>query len=339
MKKLLILGLILICLLARAQENQLIVMFYNTENLFDTEDDPEKTDEGFTPEGNYHWTKARLYKKLNNLARVILASGEWDNPSIIGLCEVENRNVLQMFTQYTALKSVGYRFIHYESPDPRGIDVALLYNPDDFMPLISRPIRVKNEKGELLQTRDILYVKGLVRDIDTLHIFVNHWPSKYGSVAGSLPRRFAAALTLKQQVDSLLHQGEANILIMGDLNDNPFDISVKDVLQACIDTANCESSLINLMAPLMKTQNAGSHKFQGQWDIIDNIIVSKTLYEGKLHLRARKAKIFAPPFMLTKDKNYTGKKIYRTYNGMKYEGGYSDHLPVITFLAVKRTEI
>jgi len=146
MKKLLILGLILICLLARAQENQLIVMFYNTENLFDTEDDPEKTDEGFTPEGNYHWTKARLYKKLNNLARVILASGEWDNPSIIGLCEVENRNVLQMFTQYTALKSVGYRFIHYESPDPRGIDVALLYNPDDFMPLISRPIRLKTKK-------------------------------------------------------------------------------------------------------------------------------------------------------------------------------------------------
>ena len=339
MKYIFILGMSLFYFLAQAQENVLTIMFYNAENLFDAEDDPEKEDEGFTPQGSYHWSKARLYKKINNLARVILSADEWQNPSIIGMCEIENDNVLRMLTQYTALKSVGYRFIHYESPDPRGIDVAMLYNPDDFEPLFSRPIRIKDEKGLPLQTRDILYVKGLVRNIDTLHVFVNHWPSKYGGVAGSLPRRFAAAKTLKQQVDSLLHLRDANILIMGDLNDNPFDVSVKDVLQACIDTANCSSSLINLVAPLMKTQNIGSHKFQGQWDIIDNIIVSRTLYEGRLHLAAQKVKIFAPDFMLTPDKTYTGQRIFRTYYGMKYEGGYSDHLPIMTYLSIKSTDL
>lgn len=322
--------------LLSGQEKGFTVMFYNVENLFDTEDDPLKADEGFTSNGTYRWNKSRLYKKLNNLAKVIMAAGEWEMPGLIGLCEIENDFVLKMLVNSSPLKGLGYLFIHHESPDPRGIDVALLYRKNSFKVMQHRAIPVKDSLGNRLQTRDILFVSGTLPNGDTLHIFINHWPSKYGGVAGSMPRRFAAARTLRSLTDSLLAARQHNILIMGDLNDNPFDLSVKNILGACSDTSQpCLSGLYDLMAPLMKKQNIGSHKFQGQWDIIDHIIVSKKLLECRGNLCLRKAEIFSPEFLLTTDETFTGKRVFRTYNGMRYEGGFADHLPVRARIDIK----
>lgn len=322
--------------LLSGQEKGYTVMFYNVENLFDTDDDPQKADEGFTPNGTYRWNKSRLYKKLNNLAKVIMAAGEWEMPGLIGLCEIENDFVLKMLVNASPLKGMGYRFIHYESPDPRGIDVALLYRPQTFEIIQHRAIPIKDSLGNLLNTRDILFVSGILFNGDTLHIFINHWPSKYGGVAGSMPRRFAAARILRSFTDSLLAVGQPNILIMGDLNDNPYDLSVKNILGACSDKGQpCLSGLYDLMAPLMKKQNIGSHKFQGQWDIIDHIIVSKKLLDCDGSLCLKEAEIFSPEFLLTSDDTYTGKRIFRTYNGVRYEGGCADHLPVRAWLEIK----
>lgn len=323
-------------LLLQAQEQGFYAMFYNVENLFDTDDDPQKADEGFTPGGDYRWNKTRLYRKLNNLARVIIAAGEWEMPGLVGLCEVENDKVLQMLLSYTPLKGAGYRFIHHESPDPRGIDVALLYQPALFKVIQHRAVTVRDSLGNLLNTRDILFVTGILPTGDTLHVFINHWPSKYGGVAGSMPRRFAAARTLRHLTDSLQKSSTAHILIMGDLNDNPFDLSVKEILGACPDTTPpCPSGLIDLMAPLMKKQHLGTHKFQGQWDIIDHIIVSRPMATCKSRLCLKKAEIFAPDFLLVPDESYTGRRIFRTYNGMRYEGGFADHLPVRARISFK----
>ena len=310
------------------------VMFYNVENLFDTEDNSLTADEAFTPEGDYHWNKKRLYKKLNNLSRVILAAGEWDYPALAGLCETENRKVLEMLIRYTPLQKAGYQIIHYDSPDPRGIDVALLFRPEVFRPLFHQGIQPRDSAGNPLKTRDILYVKGILANTDTLHVFVNHWPSKYGGVAASLHKRFAVARTLKSLTDSIFCQGPAHVLIMGDLNDNPMDASVREILGACPDTLNCPSGFYNLMAPHLNRPAVGSHKYRGQWDIIDHIIVSETLFRGNLGLKARSGHIFRPEFLLTQDESWTGFRIFRTYNGRKYEGGFADHLPVYTDIIV-----
>lgn len=323
-------------LLLQAQEQGFFAMFYNVENLFDTEDDPQKADEGFTPGGDYRWNKTRLYRKLNNLARVIIAAGEWEMPGLVGLCEVENAQVLQLLLKYSPLKSVSYRFIHHESPDPRGIDVALLYRPELFKVIQHKAVSIKDSLGNLLNTRDILFVSGILPSGDTLHVFINHWPSKYGGVAGSMPRRFAAARTLRHLTDSLQKSNASNILIMGDLNDNPHDLSVKEILGACPDTTSpCPSGLIDLMAPLMKRQHIGTHKFQGQWDIIDHIIVSRSMATCRSQVCLQQAEVFAPEFLLVPDETYTGRRIYRTYNGMRYEGGFADHLPVRARISFK----
>ncbi len=330
--------LLLAPLFLKGQIQSFTVISYNVENLFDTEDDPEKTDEGFTPEGEYHWTKSRLYKKLNNLARVIIAAGEWEMPGLVGLCEVENDRVLEMLLNYTPLNRGGYRYIHHESPDPRGIDVALLYRPEVFSVLAHRAVPIKDSSGNILKTREILFVSGRLPNGDTLHVFINHWPSKYGGVAGSMPRRFAAARTLRQLTDSLQASQQCHIVIMGDLNDNPFDLSVNEILGACTDTIHsCHSGLFNLLAPWMRKPNMGSHKFQGQWDIIDHIIVSESLAICSGRLCMPKAEIFAPEFLLTPDEAYTGRRIFRTYNGMRYEGGFADHLPVKAKLWIEQT--
>jgi len=313
---------------AGAQKGKARVMFYNVENLFDTHNDSLTADEEFTPDGGRYWSPKRFYSKINNLARVILSVGEWELPAIVGMCEVENGEVLRRLISYSPLKTSGYKIIHHESPDPRGIDVAMLYRPDVFRVLYHRAVRISDSAGRLLNTRDILYAKGIFLNADTLHVFVNHWPSKYGGVAASLPRRKQVASVLRALTDSIRRQGPANILIMGDLNDNPTDLSVKETLSACNDTLHCPSGLVNLMFPLLKDPTAGTHKYQGQWDIIDHIIVSERMVRKNSPLVVLQASIHAPAFLLKEDAAFTGKRLFRTYLGMRYEGGFSDHLPV-----------
>lgn len=313
---------------AKQGKDYLRLMFYNAENFFDTEDDPAVNDNEFTPEGAMHWTKTRYIAKRNALFRVIANIGEWEPPALIGLCEIENRSVLDDFVKNTPLTKYPYRIIHRESPDQRGIDVALLYRGDLLKRIDEQFIRVRfgdNRK----RTRDILYAALRTSAGDTLHVFVNHWPSRSGGQRQSEPGRVLAASLLRSKVDSVFgHNHGAKIVITGDLNDGPTDKSVRKELNALTDTTQAKlSALFNLTA-YKTAEKTGTIKYQGKWSVFDQIIVSGGLLRGATKTDVSKCHIFRADYLLEPDSRYSGVKLSRTYIGPKYNGGFSDHLPV-----------
>lgn len=318
-------------------EDAMRIMFYNTENLFDPSDDSAKADEEYMPGGMRGWTFSRLKRKLINISKVTLAVGGWEPPEIIGLCEVENRLVLYQLTNDTPLKSFGYKIIHRESPDPRGIDVALLYRSDKFRVLYSTPIQIRFPFDTASRTRDILFVKGIACKRDTLNIFVNHWPSKFGGAAATIPKRNYVASVLRKNVDSLLAVNpNANILIMGDLNDSPTDESVSKILNARMDSVNlAPDDLYNMLAGAGISWEKGTIKFREQWETIDHMIISHHMLS---YTTPHSMHIFDAPFLLQDDEAWFGQKPFRTYYGAKYIGGFSDHLPVYMDINFNKTE-
>ncbi|PVX52243.1 hypothetical protein C7377_0550 [Balneicella halophila] len=307
------------------------IVFYNVENLFDVENDSLTVDDDFTREGRMYWSFNKYKKKINRIAQVIMAVGGWEIPEIVGLCEVENRYVLEGLTRYTALARFHYDIIHYDSPDRRGIDVAMLYQKDKFTPLYTEALKVDLKDLDGGTTRDILYVKGETTTQDTLHIFVNHWPSKYGGALQTVPKRNKAALTLKAKTDSLLQNDPlAKIIIMGDLNTEADRTPIVKTLGARIKWENTdELGLYNLSARWNKISGYGSHKYHGVWGSLDHIIVSNGMFKGRgsLFVYENDAKVYCPAFLLEDDKE-GGQKPFRTNIGMKYNDGFSDHLPV-----------
>ncbi|MFO7879408.1 MAG: endonuclease/exonuclease/phosphatase family protein [Bacteroidota bacterium] len=307
------------------------IMFYNVENLFDTEDDPDKWDEEFTPDTAKYWTYYRYQQKLFQIYQVITAVGGWDAPDVVGLSEVENRTVLEELISKTPLYNAGYEIIHYESPDGRGIDVAMLYREKNFNPIEDYPIPVVFP-GDQRATRDILYVKGEVRTGDTVHLFVNHWPSRWGGQMETEPKRVHAASVLRHHVDSLFKEHKnPHIVIMGDLNDYPDNKSITQTLRAQKTFSNPRPEVLyNLSYYLQEEKGQGSHKYQGEWGILDQIIVSGSLLDksGALYTDFDHVSVFMGDFLLEKDEKNVGKQPNRTYIGYKYHGGYSDHLPV-----------
>jgi predicted extracellular nuclease len=304
-------------------------MFYNVENLFDTIDDPITRDEEFTPEGSKRWTSFRYYSKLQKTAKVIIAVGAWQSPEIIGLCEIENRRTLEDLIRLTPLSSLDYAIIHKESPDHRGIDVGLLYKKSSFEPVYYDFIKIDFPFDPDATTRDILYAKGILKEKDTLHVFINHWPSRYGGKEQSAPRRIRAAFLLRQFIDSLqIVSPDASIIIAGDFNDEPFDKSISSVLGAGDDSTS-HTALLNLMIPLKK-KGKGSYKYQYEWSMIDQIIVSNSMKSpsNKLSIIPGTLAILKTDWLLEEDKRYPGNKPFRTYAGPRYINGYSDHLPV-----------
>lgn len=306
------------------------ICFWNIENLFDTYDDTTRLDEDFTPGGIKHWGYSKFIKKINHLAKTILAIGEWNPPAIAGMCEVENRYVLSRLVSQTPLKPYKYEIVHFESPDRRGIDVAMIYRPAIFSLLSVRSVPVRFPFDTLTRTREILMVTGTLFGSDTLTVFVNHWPSRMGGSVASQPKRNFVATLIRRLTDSIFsRRPDANILIMGDFNDEPTDESLSVVLGAAMDPAHPgDAKLINLMGP--KVGHEGTHKFQGHWAILDQMIVSPALLNGSGNMRARNrsATIFKARFMLKEDSRFFGDKPSRTFNGPKYEGGFSDHLPI-----------
>jgi predicted extracellular nuclease len=306
-------------------------MFYNVENLFDTKNDSLKNDDEFLPEGARFWIYNRYQEKLQNISRVITAIGGWSPPDIIGLCEIENREVLDDLCSKSSLSRLKYKIIHKESPDFRGIDVALLYQPKVFKPITYSAIKVSNHNNSLV-TRDILYVKGATKNSDTLHVFINHWPSRSGGQLESEPNRIQAAKILRLQVDSIFNlNASSKIVIMGDFNDYPENTSISLTLKANRSYDKIEANqLYNLSAYLQENVNYGSHKYDGEWGILDQIIVSGALLGSKdgLSTSIENAHIFYADFLLEDDSNYSGKQNFRTYVGFKYHGGFSDHLPI-----------
>lgn len=308
------------------------VVFYNVENLFDPFDDSLTNDEAFAPGGIRAWSYRRFVKKCQDLGKVLLATGAWEAPEIIGLCEVENRFVIAKLLEHSALGRLGYRIIHYDSPDSRGIDVALMYRPEKFTLLHSEPIAVIFPGKGSRSTRDILYVKGIALNADTLHLFVNHWPSRFGGYMATKPLREFTGALLRTRIDSvLLYDPQASILIMGDLNDPPDEYSVEYSLSAKLDSSNLQpGDFYNLMNNLFRDPTRGTHKYRENWSTIDHFIVSKSLLKGLrgLGLHPRGAEVFDAEFLLEDDPLHTGQRLNRTYIGMQYHGGYSDHLPI-----------
>lgn len=335
--------LLVACLLAGRVSSQerrdtatFCVMSYNVENLFDCRHDTLKDDYEFLPDAVRHWHYARYRRKLDNVARVITAVGGWTPPALVGLCEVENDSVLVDLTRHTALRESGYRYLIAPSADVRGIDVALLYQPFLFRPLYQQNLRVEKPWPNSRPTRDILYVGGLLPNGDTLDVFVAHFPSRSGGARQTAPYRHNAARRIKSATDSLMRvRRRPQIILMGDFNDPPDNSTVRDVLQALPppDASNLleAGSLYHLLARRAAAgRRTGSYKYRGAWQWLDHLIVSGTLLQPDALLRTSEAEagVFAPDFLLTDDPRYGGRQPFRTYYGMKYQGGYSDHLPV-----------
>lgn len=306
------------------------VMCYNVENYFDCVDDSLTRDEEYLPGGVRGWNYNRYVHKQYNIARVIAAVGEWDPPALVGLCEVESRRGLFDLVR-GPLKNLHYRFVHHDSPDARGVDVALLYLPEMFNILHDEAIRITFTDAPNHTTRDILYVSGRVPSGDTLHVFVCHFPSRLGGEMESAGRRKDAALILRNQIDIIQEKNaKANILIMGDFNDYPDNTSLHEVLQAYEpEEPYYQASLYNLMFPLHK-EGKGTHKHEAEWGALDQIIVSGQLltHQQGFYTTSNDVHIYSVNFLLEDDLKYLGKKPFRTYSGMKYVGGFSDHLPV-----------
>ena len=313
----------------------------DTADNSNTINDPEKNDDEFTPQGAKFWNAYRYKDKLSNLSKVIIGAGGWELPQIVALSEIENRNVVEDLIYRTPLSKSDYRIIHKESPDARGIDVALMYRKKFFTPISENfiPVKYPSNIGSGT-TRDILYVKGRTNQNDTLHVFVNHWPSRWGGQKETEQKRMFVAGLVKHATDSIFKTDKnANIVIVGDLNDYPTDKSLMEVLKTQTEYDKISSDkLYNLSYYLQEIKKQGTHKYHGQWGILDQIIVSGALLDtaNTIHTTIDDAHIYNPDFMLVPDEGYTGKQVFRTYVGYKYQGGYSDHLP--TYLDLYRTK-
>lgn len=308
------------------------IAFYNVENLFDTVDDPKTADDDFTPKGKKKWTYKRYRNKIKKLGSVISQLGlnrAKYPPAIVGLVEVENAKVVSDIINAKDLRKHHYDFVHHNSPDERGIDVALLYNKIAFELIDSEtfPIFLEKETGERDYTRDILKVSGNLYG-ELVHILVNHWSSRREGIAETEPKRITAAKTVRTIIDKIKDtEMNPKIIIMGDFNDDPTCKSVAEYL--------VKDDFYNPMKKLLDSEKNGSLTFNGNWNLFDQIIFSKNFLEkeeGKFYFKY--AEIFNRDWM----KIYKGKfkgSPFRTYIGKWYQGGFSDHFPVYAFLKKK----
>lgn len=305
-----------VCVQFPVQQDSVVrVMFWNLENFFDWRNDSTSvSDKEFSSFGERHWSKKKFYTKCQNVAKGILwcSSQKGGLPDIIGVAEVENAFVLRRLLQSTALRKLDYTLVHYDSPDPRGIDVALLYRRSRLRLDDSRPCHLYQSDSTVMPTRDILLAR-----FGELAVLVNHHPSKYGGASASQARRETAMLRLKQQADSLQKAGVEYIVAMGDFNDTPDNPLYQ----------NMEPQLFNLALPLHR-QGKGTIKYDGKWDLIDLFFVSGACLPAKME-------ILYIPFLQTRDGAYAGTKPLRTYSGPRYLGGVSDHCPIWLEIIVK----
>jgi len=309
-------------------KNKTTIGFYNVENLFDTLNNPTTFDDDYTPDGKNRWTDKRYTDKLKKLGSVIAQLGQNVSkfpPAIVGLVEVENARVVKDLVQSKYLKKHHYGFVHYDSPDERGIDVALIYNKQFFEYLGSKThaVYLENDEGERDYTRDILEVTGHLHG-EMVHVFVNHWSSRREGVEESDPKRMIAAKTLKKGIQTIRDTNfNAKIIVMGDFNDDPTSKSVKLIEN---------EGFINPMTSLWDKDYVGSLTYEGKWNLFDQILFSKNFLEQNTGaLTFKHAEVFNKKWL----KVFKGKlkgSPFRTYIGPWYQGGFSDHFPVYAFL-------
>lgn len=319
--------------------------FYNVENLFDTLDQEGVNDYEFTPAGDLGYDSEMYHSKLANLSKVISEMATDITPdglSILGVAEIENRSVLEDLVKQPALAARNYKIAHFDSPDRRGIDVGLLYQEKYFQLENAQKLRLEGlyySDGDTVFTRDILWVTGQY-DGETLHVFVNHWPSRRGGEAASAPLRNAAALRFRQTADSIQAADPfAKIVMMGDLNDDPTSPSLTKVIEAekSIEKVK-KDGYFNPMAGLYR-KGLGSNAYRDKWSLFDQIVINDELVkEGAQGWRYYQVHIFNPPYMYQKSGRFRGYP-FRAFVGSQYMGGYSDHFPVYVLLVKEVKEI
>ncbi|RUT78231.1 hypothetical protein [Ancylomarina longa] len=329
-KSLFLLLVALVTFSCTKEKKEYTFAFYNVENLFDTINDPNTRDDDFTPEGKLQYTSKRYQDKLDKISKVISSIDNGKSPALIGLCEIENQRVLKDLINDKNLISSNFKIVHIESPDKRGIDCALLYNKNDFKILNQEIIGIEFPWEPEYKTRDILHVQGIIGNQDTLHVFINHWPSRRGGQEKSEKNRIFVASQLRASVDKIQNtNAQAKIIIMGDFNDEPNDRAVVESLKADnkINTDN-PRALYNLMFN-QDAQGEGTYYFRGNWNMLDNLIVSNSLFNNKngYHTTTTSGHIFSEEWMCYKNKAGVLTPS-RTYGGPNYYGGYSDHFPV-----------
>lgn len=315
----------------KCDKESFTVISYNVENLFDYEDDILNTgDDEFLPTASKQWTKERYEKKINDLAKVLYSIDSIDLPEIAAVFEVENRRVLEDLINTDYLKSGNYGIAHEDSPDGRGIDVALIYKKEKFNYILHKTLKIELENDTTFATRDILYVKGNNGN-DTFHIFVNHWPSRRGGQAESEHKRVYAASVLRNFIDEIFkNEPNANIIIMGDMNDEPQNKSLSETLNAKNNNPLTSSSeLYNLMYD-KDLNKEGTFSYNGEWNMLDNMIISKNLLTKEDGFKAdyTSGTIFKADFLLYYNTKIDQKTPSKTFGGDNYFGGYSDHLPI-----------
>ncbi len=323
-----------ICSAQNKSLDTLFVASWNLENLFDTVDDPNKVDEEFLPGSKKDWNNDRLEKKLSNLARVIHSMNNNKGPDILGVCEVEHEILLKkMISEY--LPEINYQTAYKESPDERGIDNGLIFNADKFRLISVSADTVHLNNNE--KTRLILNVNLLLKTSkDTIRLFINHWPSRYGGAEETEIKRNEAASTLKKTVDNYLRQnGNSKIFIMGDFNDEPSNESILKTLNAqsfkCYNPTSPQNNpnndiLLNLAYEEFK-KGEGTYKYRDDWNMLDQMIISENLINGRIKYICDSFNIYKPYFMVTQSGKYKG-TAYPTYGGNNYLGGFSDHFPI-----------
>ncbi len=303
------------------------VAFYNVENLFDTEDDPNTFDDDFTPNGKQKWTTERYQEKIKKIAKVISMIGDEDGAEIIGVCEIENEKVLKDLINDPQLKKYGYNYVHYDSPDERGIDVALLYKEPVFKVTSSKNYEAKLPDND--KTRDVLLVSGKLEG-EEIHIIVNHWSSRGGGEEKSRPKRMVSALVARKIVDDLEAKNpNAKILLMGDFNDEPFNESITKGLQAIEMPDIKDKQLFNTLASL-KEQGKGTYNYKGDWNMLDQIIINKGFFSSINAMKGWRyldGNIYDAQYLKEASGKYKGNP-FRTYVGTKFLGGTSDHFPI-----------
>lgn len=344
MKKIILLALI--CFVGfktysqKQQYKVAVIAFYNLENFYDTTDNPVVNDQEFTPKGEKNYNSSIYWNKVEHLATVLSQIGtdvNPDGPALIGVAEIENDTVLNDLVNHPLLKNRGYKFVHYDSRDARGIDVALLYNPKYFTPLESNKLFVKLPGGskDSYVTRDVLWVKGKL-DGEIIHVYVNHWPSRLGGEERTAPARAAAALVDKNHMDSIAKaDGNQKVVIMGDLNDDPVSPSITEVLKAKGKIKDVkEGGLYNPWTELYK-KGIGTLAYQDAWGLFDQIMITYPwLNKDQDGFFFYQQHIFNKEFMVENMGRYKGYPM-RTWDGNTYRGGYSDHFPTYLVLLKK----
>jgi len=315
------------------------IAFYNLENLFDFKDDPITFDDDRTPEGKDHWTEEIYQLKLKNMARVISEIGKdvtKNAPALIGICEIENREVLEDLINQEPLLQKNYGIIHFDSPDRRGIDVGFLYRKKVFIPssysIYELVIHKSEDTSKRKYTRDQLLISGNL-DGEKIHLIINHWPSRSGGEARSRVHRLKAAALNMHVIDSLFSENPyAKIITMGDFNDDPISPSVKKILKTKKKRKNLALKQLYNPMEVMYKKGIGTLAWRDSWNLFDQIIVSTELTKNDYSsYRFYKAGIFNKTYLTNPKGRFKGYP-YRSFADGKFTGGYSDHFPVYIYL-------